>query len=140
MTCSWRFLISNKLEHLEFKRNFFSGFRNMQEKLEKTVKRWGFRRLNKMVRNRSFFYIYLIFQEFFSEWKPYSALFNVLLRIARNLLETRENIKTKSHSFYHIIVDWFLWESSKKIIKKIFFCLLLPHENQSKLLGYQGWV
>ena len=29
LACSWRFLISNKLEELEL------GFRNMQEKLEK---------------------------------------------------------------------------------------------------------
>ena len=36
LTCSWKFLISNKLEQLEFKlekKNI--GFRNMQEKLEK---------------------------------------------------------------------------------------------------------
>ena len=31
------------------------------------------------------------------------TLYNVILRIARNLLETRENIKIKSHPFYHII-------------------------------------
>ena len=32
----WRFLISNKLEQLEFKREIFWGIRNMQEKLEKS--------------------------------------------------------------------------------------------------------
>jgi hypothetical protein len=32
------------------------------------------------------------------------------------LLETRENIKIESHSFYHIICDWFSQGSSKKII------------------------
>ena len=31
LTCSWRYLRSNKLERLEFK----LGFRNVQEKLEK---------------------------------------------------------------------------------------------------------
>ena len=33
------------------------------------------------------------------------TLYNVILRIARNLLETRENTKIKSHPFYHIICD-----------------------------------
>ena len=35
LTCSWRFLRSNKLEQLEFKLEKILGFRNMQEKLEK---------------------------------------------------------------------------------------------------------
>ena len=43
----------------------------------------------------------------------YHTLYNTILRIARNLLETRENIKTESHSFYHIICDRFSWGSSK---------------------------
>ena len=34
LTCSWRFLISNKSEQLEFKLEKLLGFRNMQEKLE----------------------------------------------------------------------------------------------------------
>ena len=34
LTCSWRFLISNKLQQLEFKLENLLGFRNMQEKLE----------------------------------------------------------------------------------------------------------
>ena len=42
------------------------------------------------------------------------TLYNKLLRIARNLLETRENIKIESRSFYHIICGWFSWGSSKK--------------------------
>ena len=44
------------------------------------------------------------------------TLYNTILRIARNLLETRENIKIESHSFYHIICErflWPLWGSSK---------------------------
>ena len=47
------------------------------------------------------------------------TLYNVILRIARNLLETKENIKIESHPFYHIICDWFSWGWSKKI--NIFF-------------------
>ena len=46
------------------------------------------------------------------------TLYNTILRIARNLLETRENIKIESHSFYHIICDRFSWGSSKKFFKR----------------------
>ena len=35
LTCSWRFLISNKLEQLDSNWKKILGFRNMQEKLEK---------------------------------------------------------------------------------------------------------
>ena len=42
------------------------------------------------------------------------TLYNIILRIARNFLETRENIKIESHPFYHIICDWFSWKWSKK--------------------------
>ena len=35
LTCSWRFLISNKLEQTRIQnREIFLGYRNMQEKLE----------------------------------------------------------------------------------------------------------
>ena len=34
-----------------------------------------------------------------------NTLYNKLFRIARNLVETRENIKIESRSFYHIICD-----------------------------------
>ena len=44
------------------------------------------------------------------EVRIYGTLYNIILRIARNLLETRENIKIESHPFYHIICDWFSWE------------------------------
>ena len=37
LTCSWRFLISNKLEQLEFKLEKILGFRNMQGNLEKYI-------------------------------------------------------------------------------------------------------
>ena len=40
------------------------------------------------------------------------TLYNAILRIARNLLETKEKIKIESHSFYHIICDRFSWGSS----------------------------
>ena len=33
------------------------------------------------------------------------TLYNAILRIARNFLETRENIKISTHSFYHINLD-----------------------------------
>ena len=47
-----------------------------------------------------------------------NTLYNAILRIARNFLETRENIKISTHPFYHINLGWFSWEWSKK---KIFF-------------------
>ena len=37
--------------------------------------------------------------------KKLHGTYNVILRIARNLLETRENIKIESHPFYYIICD-----------------------------------
>ena len=35
------------------------------------------------------------------------TLYNVILRIAWNFLETRENIEISTHPFYHINLDWF---------------------------------
>ena len=58
----------------------------------------------------------LVLNFFFNKRDKTSTLYNVILRIARNLLETRENIKIESHSFYHLICDKFSWGSSKKII------------------------
>ena len=46
------------------------------------------------------------------------TLYNAILRIARNFLETRENIKISTHPYYHINLGWFSWEWSKK---KYFF-------------------
>ena len=43
-----------------------------------------------------------------------NTLYNTILRIARNFLETRENIKILTHPFYHINLVWFSWEWSKK--------------------------
>ena len=54
--CSWRFLISNKLEQLEFKLEKLLGFRNMQEKLENMYLGIMFAErnaLNQFGRNRS---------------------------------------------------------------------------------------
>ena len=45
------------------------------------------------------------------------TLYNVILRIARNLLETRENIKISTHPFYPINLDWFSWGWSKQYSK-----------------------
>ena len=47
------------------------------------------------------------------------TLYNVILRIVKNFLETRENIKISTHPFYHKNLGWFSWEWSKK--KKFFF-------------------
>ena len=33
------------------------------------------------------------------------TLYNVILRITRNFLETRENIKISTHPFYHVNLD-----------------------------------
>ena len=63
--------------------------------------------------------------------KAVCTLYNDILRIARNLLETRENIKIESHPFYHIICDWFSWGSSKNI----FFC----KKKKSKLADFSKW-
>ena len=46
------------------------------------------------------------------------TLYDVKLHIARNLMETRENIEIESQPFYHIVCDWFSWGSCKKIWKK----------------------
>ena len=47
------------------------------------------------------------------------TLYNAILRIPRNFLETRENIKISTHPFYHINLGWFSWEwSKKKILEK----------------------
>ena len=84
--------------------------------------------------------------------KKLHKLYNVILCIARNLLETRENIKIESHPFYHIICDWFSWGSSKienwgfwktqflsrpswKFFWNLFrFLLLDSNENQSQIM------
>ena len=40
LTCSWRFLRSDTIEQLEFNWKKWLGFRNLQEKLEKTFSIW----------------------------------------------------------------------------------------------------
>ena len=40
------------------------------------------------------------------------TLYNAKLRIARNFLETKENIKISTHPFYHINLGWISWEWS----------------------------
>ena len=42
-----------------------------------------------------------------------NTLYNDILRIAKNLMETKENIKIEAHPFYHIICNWFSWGSRK---------------------------
>ena len=58
----------------------------------------------------------LFINQLLNELSNLHTLYNVILRIARNFLETRENIKIESHPFYHIICDWFSCEWSKKKI------------------------
>ena len=41
------------------------------------------------------------------------TLYNEILRIARNFLETRENVKISTHPVYRMNLDWFSWEWSK---------------------------
>ena len=69
----------------------------------------------------------------------------IILRIARNLLETRENFKIESHSFYHIICDRFSWGSSKKIqngrfSKWPFFKIANSQNFFMKILWIGPWV
>ena len=71
------------------------------------------------------------------------TLYNVILRIARNLLETRENIKIESHSFYHIICDRCSWGSSKKKSKMADFqngCFSKSPILKIFLQKFQGFV
>ena len=50
------------------------------------------------------------------------TLYNVILRIARNLLENREDIKYLTQPFYCTNLDWFSkeWRKKKKIWRKKF--------------------
>ena len=65
------------------------------------------------------------------------TLYNVILRIARNFLETRENVKILTHPVYHMNLDWFSWEWSKK---NFFF---LKKKNQNgwffKMADFSKW-
>ena len=82
----------------------------------------------------------------------YDTLYNVILRIARNFLETRENIKISTHPFYHINLEWFSWEWSKKkkkFEKKIlngrrkkteFFKIANSQKNFVKISQIGPWV
>ena len=64
-------------------------------------------------------------------WPNTHTLYNTILRIARNFLETRESIKISTHPFYHVNLDWFSWEWSKK---KFFFW-----KKKSKMAVFQKW-
>ena len=78
------------------------------------------------------------------------TLYNAILRIARNFLETRENIKIPTHPFYHINLGWFSWKWSNFFLKnKIQNCQLKTTEffkiNNSqyflwKFHGFAPWV
>ena len=58
------------------------------------------------------------------------TLYNVLLRIARKLLETKENVKISTHPGYHMNLDWFSWEWSKKKIQNGRFFKMAVFENR----------
>jgi hypothetical protein len=45
----------------------------------------------------------------FSSQGNSDTLYNAILRIARNFLETSKNIKISTHPFYHVNLDWFPW-------------------------------
>ena len=64
------------------------------------------------------------------------TLYNAILRIARNFLETRENIKISTHPFYHVNLDWFSWEWSKKIL--FFFEKKIQNGRFSKMAIFQN--
>ena len=57
------------------------------------------------------------------------TLYNTILGIVRNLLETRENIKIESHQFYHN-----LWLIFMGIKQKFFFCI-----KKSKMADFSKW-
>ena len=67
-----------------------------------------------------FFMFHRVIQNMKNTWAKelVHTLYNVILRIARNFLETRENVKISTHPFYHTNLDWFSWEWSKR---KLFF-------------------
>ena len=77
---------------------------------------------------------------------PVHTLYNAILRIARNFLETRENIKISTHPFYHINLGWFSWEWSKKKIqngrlKKSSFFKIANSQNFFTKISQMGpWV
>ena len=67
------------------------------------------------------------------------TLYNVILRIARNFLETRENIKISTHPFYHIN---FHGNEAKKIqngqLKKTEFFRIANSQNFSVKILWIG--
>ena len=79
------------------------------------------------------------------------VLYNVILRIARNLLKTSENIKILTCPFYCTNLDWFSWEWCKKKSRKKKFkmanfskCLFFKMANSqivfAKILQIDPWV
>ena len=78
--------------------------------------------LRKYLVKRQMLNIYNLLEMFLqNKWQSVVlllTLYNAILRIARNFLETRENIKISTNPFYHINLGLFSWEWSKK---KLFF-------------------
>ena len=76
---------------------------------------------------KQYFLLSITFWTYFERY----TLYNAILRIVRNFLETKENIKISTHPFYHVNLDWFSWEWSKK---KFFFW-----KKKSKMAVFQKW-
>ena len=80
------------------------------------------------------------------------TLYNAILRIARNFLETRENIKISTHKFYHINLGWFSWDWSKiffffekkiqngRLKKSSFFKIANSQNFSAKISQIRPWV
>ena len=81
------------------------------------------------------------------------TLYNDILCIARNFLQTIKNIKIESHPLYHTLCDRFSWGSTKKKIlflkKKIqngrfskspFFKIANSQKNLVKISWIGPWV
>ena len=100
----------------DFPRNITSclcSYASIRKKNEKLFYRFGENHSGKIASHRvAAQWVEIIFKVAFSE-NTYT-LYNAILRIARNFLETRENIKISTHPFYHINLGWFSWEWSKK--------------------------
>ena len=67
-----------------------------------------------------------------SAYRFIGTLYNILLRIARNFLETRKNFKILIHPFHHTNLDQFSWEWSKK---NIFF----EEKKKIKMADFSKW-
>ena len=74
------------------------------------------------------------------------TLYNAILRIARNFLETRENLKISTHPFYHVNLDWFFfffWKKkiqNRRLKKSAFFKIANSQNFFTKISQIGPWV